>query len=106
MELKLERMSFEDVLKRVKIATKGDQFPAGIPIYVDPIGLQEAEKTLISPVTLVTRGKPLRDGLRTALQPLGLTFVVKDGLLTITTADEVDRTLPPSTKTKDEQPAK
>ena len=34
----------EDVLKYVKQAHQGPAFPDGIPIYVDPIGLQEAEQ--------------------------------------------------------------
>ena len=32
-------------------APRGSTFPDGIPIYVDPLGLQEAEKTMTSPVT-------------------------------------------------------
>src|SRR5258707_560892 len=44
-------MPFEDLLKEVKTATAGPNY-AGIPIYVDPVGLQEAEKTMISPVNV------------------------------------------------------
>ena len=39
----------EDVLKYIKQATQGPN-DAGIPIYVDPQGLQEADKTLTSPI--------------------------------------------------------
>src|SRR5207248_1636167 len=39
----------EDVLKYIKSATTSPK-DGGIPIYVDPIGLQEAEKSMSSPV--------------------------------------------------------
>ena len=73
----------EDVLKYIKSATQGanDQ---GIPIYVDPVGLQEAEKTMQSPVTLDLEGVPLKTTLRLLLKQLGMTYTVRDGMLTIT----------------------
>ena len=50
----------EDVLKYIKSATQGPN-DTGIPIYVDPVGLNEAEKTMTSPVTLDLEGVPLED---------------------------------------------
>ena len=41
----------EDVLKYIKQATQDANY-SGIPIYVDPLGLQEADKTLTSPVSI------------------------------------------------------
>src|SRR5260370_38072621 len=73
----------EDLLKDIKSATQGPN-DSGIPIYVDPVGLQEAEKTMTSPVTLDLEGVPLKATLRLLLKQLGLTYTVKDGLLTIT----------------------
>src|SRR5205085_11014093 len=73
----------EDVLKYIKSATQGPN-DSGIPIYVDPVGLQEAEKTMTSPITLDLEGVPLKTTLRLMLKQLGLTYTVKDGLLTIT----------------------
>ena len=73
----------EDVLKFLKAATAGPG-DTGIPIYVDPVGLQEAEKTMSSPVTLDLDGVPLKTCLRLILKQLGLAFQVKDGLVTIT----------------------
>ena len=73
----------EDVLKYIKSATQG-RTTTGIPIYVDPVGLQEAEKTMTSPVTLDLEGVPLKSTLRLLLKQLGMTYTVKDGLLTIT----------------------
>ena len=91
IEAKLEEpisMSFanetplEDVLKYIKGATSGPQ-DTGITIYVDPAGLQKAEKTMTSPVQLDLEGVPLRTTLRLMLKQIGMTYTVKDGLLTI-----------------------
>jgi RNA polymerase sigma factor (sigma-70 family) len=73
----------EDVLKYIKGATTGPN-DAGIPIYVDPIGLQEAEKTMTSPITLDLDGVPLKTTLTLLLRQLGLVYRVKDGLMIIT----------------------
>jgi hypothetical protein len=76
----------EDVLRFIKDATKGKD-DKGIPIYVDPIGLQEAEKTITSPVILALEDVPLSTGLTLLLKQLGLTYSVqKDGILIITVA--------------------
>jgi hypothetical protein len=80
----------EDVLKYIKSATQGPN-DSGIPIYVDPVGLQEAEKTMTSPVTLDLEGVPLKTTLRLLLKQLGLTYTVKDGLLTITSESSEDQ---------------
>ena len=65
-------------------------FPEGIPIYVDPIGLQDAEKTMTS--TVIDRSPwQSRSGRRSTLllKQLGLVYQVKDGLLTITSNESV-----------------
>lgn len=74
----------EDVIKYIRAATTSPTFPEGIPIYVDPVGLQEAEKTITSPVVIDLKKVPLRKSLQLLLRQLGMTFEVKDGLLTIT----------------------
>jgi len=73
----------EEVLKYVKAMTQGAN-DNGLPIYVDPVGLNEAGKTMASPVTLDLEGVPLKTTLRLLLKQLGLTYTVKAGLLTIT----------------------
>ena len=83
----------EDVLKYIKAATQGPN-DTGIQIYVDPVGLSEAEKTMTSPVTLDVEGVPLKTTLRLALKQLGLTYAVHDGLLTITSESRADATDP------------
>jgi Domain of unknown function (DUF4139)/N-terminal domain of unknown function (DUF4140) len=96
---KLINMSFanetplEDVIKYVRASTKGPTFPDGIPIYVDPIGLQEAEKSLTSTVTIDVAQVPLRTSLRLLLKQLGMTYEVQDGLLTITSAESADQSI-------------
>ena len=80
----------EDVLKYIRSATQGPN-DAGIPIYVDPVGLQEVEKTLQSPIQLDLEGVPLKTTLRLLLKQLGLTYTVKDGLLMITSESSDDQ---------------
>jgi hypothetical protein len=73
----------EDVLKYIKSATAGPD-DTGIPIYVDPAGLDEAKTTVTAPVTLDIEGAPLKQSLRTLLRPLGLDYrVQRNGLLAI-----------------------
>lgn len=74
-----------DLLKYVAQATAGPEMERGIPIYVDPVGLQEAEKTLDSTVAIDLRGVPLAKSLTLALKQLGLAYTVDDdGLLLVT----------------------
>ena len=80
----------DDVLKYIKQATKGPTYPEGIPIYVDPIGLQEAEKSLTSTVAIDLQQVPLRTSLSLLLRQLGLTYQVKDGVLKIISAVSAD----------------
>jgi RNA polymerase sigma factor (sigma-70 family) len=74
----------DNVLKYIKESTKSSELPNGIAIYVDPIGLQEAEKSLNSTITMDLEGVPLRRTLQLALQQLGLVYRVFDGMLYIT----------------------
>jgi hypothetical protein len=83
----------EDVLKYIKAATQGPN-DTGIPIYVDPVGLNEAERMMTSPVTLDVEGVPLRTTLRLMLNQLGLEYVVQDGLLKIGVASTLSNSAP------------
>jgi len=80
----------EDVINYVRGSTKSQTFPEGIPIYVDPVGLQESEKTMSSPVTFDVPQIPLRRSLKLILSQLELTYNVKGGLLTITSMHSDD----------------
>ncbi len=79
----------EDVVAYIKSSTRGEHLPDGIPIYVDPVGLTEAEKTMSSPINLELRGVPLRRSLSLLLQQVDLTYTVDDGLVTITSPTRV-----------------
>ncbi len=83
----------EDVLKYIKSSTSKDKggLAKGIPIYLDPIGLSEAEKTPASVISLDLEGVPLRTTLRLALDQLGLMYKVHDGVLIISTPERVDQ---------------
>ena len=81
----------EEVIKYVRSSTRGPAFPDGVPIYVDPLGLQEAERSLNSTVTMDVSQVPLKTSLRLLLKQLGLAYQVKDGLLTIIAIDSMDQ---------------
>jgi hypothetical protein len=86
-----EDTSLEDVLKYIKQATTSSNY-SGIPIYVDPIGLQESEKSMTSTVRNINLdGVPLRVTLKLLLNQLNLTYQVKNGLLTITSKESAER---------------
>jgi hypothetical protein len=86
-----EDTPLEDVLKYVKQATTTANYQ-GIPIYVDPIGLQEAEKSMTSTVrNMDLEGVPLKVTLKLLLKQLDLTYTVKDGFLMITSQESEDQ---------------
>jgi hypothetical protein len=76
----------EDVLKYIKSNTQSEELnlPSGITIYVDPLGLQQAEMTLATPVTLDLEGVPLRRTLTLVLNQVNMRYFVNDGVLFIT----------------------
>jgi tetratricopeptide (TPR) repeat protein len=80
----------DDVLKYIKQATTTPTF-SGIPIYVDPLGLQEAERSLNSTVTMDLEGVPLKTTLKLMLKQIGLAYTVKGGFLMITSEDSEDQ---------------
>jgi hypothetical protein len=77
--------ALEDVLKSVRAALQGRQKgEAGVPIYVDPVALQEAEHSLKSPVEWNQEGVPMATALRLMLDQVGLAYrVTLDGLVII-----------------------
>jgi hypothetical protein len=84
VDLHFDKAPLEEVLKFIKKASTGPK-DNGIPIYVDPIGLMEAEVAITTPVSIESKtGEPLKTSLERLLKPAGLTYEVKDGLLTIT----------------------
>jgi hypothetical protein len=76
----------DDILKYIKQASSTPTYP-GIPIYIDPVGLQSARTTVRSSVKIDLEGVPLRTTLRLLLKQLALTYSVKDGFLVITSEE-------------------
>jgi hypothetical protein len=82
----------EDVLKYIRASTveKAD-FPDGLPIYLDPVGFQEAEKTPTSVITINLKGIPLATCLKLLLRQLSLAYYIHpDGLVVITHENSED----------------
>ena len=86
-----EETPLEDLLKYIHQATTSRTYP-GIPIYVDPIGLHEAEKTMTSTVrNMDLEGVPLRRTLQLMLKQLDLAYFVEDGVLCVTSLKSMGR---------------
>ena len=77
----------EDVLKYIRAATADVNF-AGLPMYVDPVGLQNSERSMTSTVTnLDFDAIPVGDALRLCLKQLDLGFSVRQGYVLISDRD-------------------
>lgn len=83
----------EHLLKHVRNETAGLE-GKGIPVFVDPIGLQEADKSMTSTVIFDhAMDVPLRSSLAVCLRQLDLKYTVKNGYLQIS-SDTQDEILP------------
>jgi RNA polymerase sigma factor (sigma-70 family) len=71
-----------DLLKHIKKETTKAQ-PPGLPIYVNPIGLEELKRVMGFIVTVNHKQQPVRDILQQALGDAGLKFAATDGFLMI-----------------------
>jgi hypothetical protein len=80
-----------DVMKYIKNATEDAVagLPGGIPIYVDPIGLQDADKTMADTVMLQLEGVSLKLSLELLLKQVGLSYCAKHGFLFVSTAEKI-----------------
>jgi hypothetical protein len=90
-------MTREDFLKAAKSATQSPSdagiamYQTGIPIYVDPVGLTEAEKAMSSLVNVSAMHQPIGKTLENVLDQLGIAYSVRDGWLMITSKESLDR---------------
>lgn len=82
--------ALDDVIRFIKKSTQSAELPDGIPIYIDPAGLQEAEQTGQSSITLTLQDVPLRTALKRLLRQLDLSYQLHDGLVTITHIESVN----------------
>jgi hypothetical protein len=85
----------DDLLKYIRVATTTSSF-AGVPIYVDPNGLMEAEVTPQSTIRMELEGLPLKRTLQLALAQLRLCYFVVDGMIYITAEQSETQGLPPA----------
>jgi RNA polymerase sigma factor (sigma-70 family) len=94
----VEETPLEEIIKHIRDSTKSSDMPSGIPIYVDPAGLSEADKTMSSTIrNLELDGVPLRRTLQLALAQLDLGYFIVDGMLYITSLESAQSSsLPPS----------
>ncbi len=77
----------EDVKKYIESSTQDEKagFPTGLPIYVDPQGLREVDKTMASTVSINVEGIPLALTLKLLLKQLGLVYRIDpEGVLIVT----------------------
>lgn len=74
----------EEVLEKIREESKKGPTGKAVAIYVDPIGLSEADKTMASTVAIDLDGVPLRVTLALLLKQLGMTYFVNNGLIYIT----------------------
>lgn len=82
----------EDVIKYIKQATAGDEWPDGVPIYLDTSPLDEQifekpESLLKTPITMDLSGVPLRLTLKLIADQIGMGYGVKDGMVRIFAPD-------------------
>jgi hypothetical protein len=84
-----------EVVEQIRLTTSVSKgyslFPLGIPITVDPIGLERAGRSLSSPVPGPPADPQLTLGqkLKAVLEPLGLACDVRDASVVITARDMV-----------------
>jgi RNA polymerase sigma factor (sigma-70 family) len=97
----VDETPLEDVIKHIRQATVSSEMPSGIPIYVDPIGLSEADKTNTSTVHAIDlEGVPLRRTLQLALAQIDLGYFIVDGMLYITSLQSANNgSIPPTMPT-------
>lgn len=82
-----ESVPLDQVLKRIKQATTDTTFP-GIPIYVEPVGLQQANVTLRATVSVPKKGT-VDFILSSVLRRCRLSYIVKDGFLEISSREDI-----------------
>jgi hypothetical protein len=81
------------VLNYVKQTAKNGPDDSGIPIYVDPVGLDQAEVPFFATVTINAKDVPLKVALANVLEQHHLAYVVKDEFLLISSPDGIEEDL-------------
>lgn len=74
----------DGVIKLIRTANVSPALPSGAPVYIDPAGLTRAGATMNSTIAASSGTMPLKTALSAALNPLGLEYQTKDGMIRIT----------------------
>lgn len=82
-----EKIELQDLLKLLKSRTVTDQFP-GLPIYIEPKGLGEANQTMTAQIERPS-GFTVGQVLESALEQVDLDYLVYDGFVFISTPTRV-----------------
>ncbi len=89
VELKLpDDPTLEALIKAIKEAAKGAN-DNGPPIYIDPVGLQAAGCNISTKVEFATKKGPAGELLHDALRSIKLDYMVNDGLVTISSHEDI-----------------
>ena len=80
----------DTIFARIREATKGEEFPRGFPVHINPEGLQSADKDLAAVAKINAPDRPLKESLKAILLPMGLDYYIKDGLLIVDDKDSID----------------
>ena len=89
----LTSATLEQLLTEIKHGTRNGVLWNGIPVYVDPVGLQEAGRTMTSWVTLSSKTMLIKEALEESLGQLKLDYVVRDGFICISSKESTDKPL-------------
>src|SRR5262249_47954840 len=80
-----------DVIKYVKLATADRMLPEGLPFYIDPVGLKEANATQSSNIKLASESAARKHSLRLLLNQLRRVYKVEEGLVYVPSVAAVER---------------
>jgi len=84
VDLKFDRVSIEDLIVHLRKVMSTPDLPQ-LPIYVDPVGLSVADKTLLDAASVYSQGRPAGEALREFLATFNLGYAVQHGWLVIDT---------------------
>jgi RNA polymerase sigma factor (sigma-70 family) len=87
IEFDTDDLPVDRLLKHIKQSTT-DATYHGIPIYVDPVGLQNVQASMASRVSIPKKGS-VEYILSFALRECRLSYLVKDGFLMISSRDDI-----------------
>ncbi len=73
----------EDVIQQVSLRTLGPDFPLGLPAYLDPKNLEDSDRRRIVATPSPEEALPIWEHLARLLQPLRMTWELRNGALMI-----------------------